>query len=157
MAGQEHRALGPVPAMHSVTLSACFESFLSSRFGVMLIGLLCPGLLEWLISFVLSKQRPPPQKEDSHICIRKSHDVKRERVDAVFHSLALDQHNSVCLCCFPSCPKKALGPTYAALLPAKAGWAKAALGRYSSYGEHQEVDSLLGKAGGSEAGGWTAC
>lgn len=60
-------------------------------------------------------------------------------------------------CCFPSCPKKALGPTYAALLPAKAGWAKAALGRYSSYGEHQEVDSLLGKAGGSEAGGWTAC
>lgn len=62
-----------------------------------------------------------------------------------------------CFLSFPSCPKKALGPTYAALLPAKAGWAKAALGRYCSHGEHQEVDSLLGKAGGSEAGGWTAC
>lgn len=47
---------------------------------------------------------------------------------------------------------------HVALMLAKAGCAMAALGRYSSYGEHQEeVDSLLGKAGGSEAGGWTAC
>lgn len=42
---------------------------------------------------------------------------------------------------------------HVALMLAKAGCAMAALGRYSSYGEHQEVDSLLGKAGGSEAGG----
>lgn len=33
----------------------------------------------------------------------------------------------------------------------------AALGRYYSYGEHWEVDSLLGEAGRSEAGEWTVC
>lgn len=40
---------------------------------------------------------------------------------------------------------------------AKTGCTVAALGRYCSYGEHQEVDSLLGEAGGSEAGEWTVC
>ena len=39
---------------------------------------------------------------------------------------------------------------HVALMLAKAGCTMAALGRYSSYGEHQEVESLLGKAGVSE-------
>lgn len=69
---------------------------------------------------------------------------------------------SVLLLLLPLLPQRRLWGQHmhtprVALTLAKAGCAMAALGRYSSYGEHQDVDSLLGKAGGSEAGGWTAC
>lgn len=78
------------------------------------------------------------------------------------HSDRCNQHPfGAALSLSSSAPKRLWGqythiPRVAVTL-AKTGCTVAALGRYYSYGEHREVDSLLGEAGRSEAGEWTVC
>lgn len=78
------------------------------------------------------------------------------------HSDRCNQHPfDAALSLSSSAPKRLWGQythiQRVAVTLAKTGCTVAALGRYYSYGEHREVDSLLGEAGRSEAGEWTVC
>ena len=109
--GMDSWTLAPVPATHKVSLSVCFKSLLNSSLGVVVDGPLCPGLPEWLISLVLSKRRPPPQKEDSHIWIIQSHDVNRkERMLCSIHQLLSPVWTNVTSICSAPLPLLLLLP-----------------------------------------------
>lgn len=120
--GRNTWALGPVPDEHKVTMSVSFKSLLSSSLGVVTDGLLSYSRSPGHISLVLRKQRSPPQREASHIRMRKFM-MSTGKGWMLYYAISVhyteftssDLHsNHICLVqlSFLFCSKKSLGLRY---------------------------------------------